>query len=227
MGNPHVVLATEGAFFSMTTCHGWQRAYELGVRHVQLVHYLKNSVGDYQTERPEYGGLTEFGRRVIAECNRLGILIDLAHCTEQAAMQALAISEAPMIWSHSSIAKSGKPHWSMMLWKARQLTLPVARQIAQKGGVVGLWALRPDVGPTATSFAARLAEMADQLGEDHVGIGSDSHGLDQDQMLANYSEVRKVIEHWQKTQMKESRIRKIAIENYARALKDAFRLRQA
>jgi membrane dipeptidase len=129
-----------------------------------------------------------------------------------------------MIWSHSSIAS--KPHWSMVLWKARQLTLPTARKIAQKGGVVGLWALRPDVGPSAVSYAERLAEMADQLGEDHVAIGTDSHGMDNEQMLANYADVRKVIEYWQKAGMKETRIRKIAIENYARVLKEAFRLRQ-
>jgi membrane dipeptidase len=225
-GDPHVVLATEGTYFLDDDLSRLAAVYEQGVRHVQLVHYLKNSVGDYQTEQPAYGGLTEFGKRVIVECNQLGILIDLAHCTEEAVLQALAITKAPMIWSHSSIAKTGKPHWSMVLWKGRQLTLPTARKIVQKGGVVGLWAFRPDVGPSPVSYAQRLAEMADQLGEDHVAIGTDSHGLDNEQMLANYADVRKVIEYWQNTGMKETRIRKIAIENYARVLKEAFRLRQ-
>lgn len=225
-GDPHVVLATEGTYFLDDDLSRLAALYEQGIRHVQLVHYLKGTVGDYQTEKPSYGGLTEFGRQVIAECNRLGILIDLAHCTEEVVAQALAISKAPMIWSHSSIARYGKPHWSMLLWQARQLTLPTAKRIAEKGGVVGLWAFRPDVGPTPASFAGRLAEMADQLGEDHVGIGTDAQGLDNDQMLANYTDVRKVVEQWQRARMKESRIRKIAIENYARVLKDAFRLRQ-
>ena len=58
------------------------------------------------TEAPEHGGLSEFGKRVVAECNRLGILVDLAHCTDEAVTQALAISKAPMVWSHSSIALS-------------------------------------------------------------------------------------------------------------------------
>jgi membrane dipeptidase len=225
-GDPHVVLSTEGSFFLEDDLSRLAALYELGVRHVQLVHYIKNNVGDYQTEQPTYGGLTEFGKQVIVECNRLGILIDLAHCTEAVVTQALAVSKAPMIWSHSSIAKSGIPNWSMVVWKARQLTLSTARKIAQKGGVVGLWAFRPDVGPSAASYANRLAEMADELGEDHVAIGTDSHGLDNDQMLANYADVRKVIDYWQKAGVKEARIRKIAIENYARALKEAFRLRQ-
>src|SRR5262249_45109754 len=130
-GDPHVVLATEGTYFLDDDLSRLAAAYEQGVRHVQLVHYLSNSVGDYQTEQPAHGGLTEVGKQVIVECNRLGILIDLAHCTEEAVTQALAITKAPMIWSHSSIARTGKPHWSMVLWKARQLTLPTARKIAQ------------------------------------------------------------------------------------------------
>lgn len=230
-GDPHIVLATEGTFFLDENLSLLNAAYDQGVRHVQLVHYLKNSVGDYQTEQPAYGGLTEFGKQVVRECNRLGILIDLAHCTEQAVTQALAISKAPMIWSHGSIVRPGNPnpHWSMMLWKARQLTLPTAKRIAENGGVVGLWAFAPDVGSSAASYALRLSEMADQLGEDHVGFGTDLHGLGDTkyQAVSNYSNLRSVVEHWQKTGMKDSRIRKIAIQNYAHALQEAFRLRQA
>ena len=159
------------------------------------------------------------------------MLIDLAHCTEQAVTQALAISKAPMIWSHSSIVRRGNPNpdWSMMLWKARQLTLPTAKRIAQNGGVIGLWAFAPDVGSSARSYAARLAEMADQLGEDHVGFGTDLHGLGdaKNQAVSNYGELRNVIENWQKAGIKDNRIRKMAIQNYARVLKEAFRLREA
>jgi membrane dipeptidase len=228
-GDPHVVLSTEGSYFLDDDLSRLAAAYEQGIRHLQLVHYLENSVGDYQTERPVYEGLTEFGQRVVAECNRLGILIDLAHCTEQAVMQALAISKAPMVWSHSSIATRGHPHWSMMLWKARQLTLATARQIALSGGVIGLWAFREDVGPSASSYAARLAEMADQLGEDHVGIGSDLHGLGpaKEQAVSGFGDMRDMIAYWRKTRMTETRIRKIAIANYARVLKEALRLRRA
>lgn len=230
-GDPHIVLATEGTFFLDENLSLLAAAYDQGVRHVQLVHYLKNPVGDYQTEEPLYGGLTEFGRGVVRECNRLGVLIDLAHCTEHAIRQALEISKAPMIWSHSSIVRPGNPNpsSSMMLWKARQLTLPTAKLIAQSGGVVGLWAFSPDVGSSAASYAGRLAEMADQLGEDHVGIGTDLHGLGDAkfQAISNYSDLRKVIEKWQTTGVTESRIRKMAMQNYVRVLKEAFRLRQA
>jgi membrane dipeptidase len=51
------------------------------VRHLQLVHFMPSDLGDNQTESPAHGGLTAFGRDVIAECNRLGIVVDVAHGT--------------------------------------------------------------------------------------------------------------------------------------------------
>src|SRR5262249_22817493 len=174
-GVPHIVLSTEGSLYLEDDISRVQTAYDLGIRHIQLVHYTKNTVGDFQTEAPEHNGLTDFGRRVVSECNRLGILVDLAHCTERAVDQALEISKAPMIWSHSSIAGS-TPHWSMVAWKARQLTLKCAQRIARKGGVVGLWAWRADIGDSAKSYAERLIAMANQIGDDHVGFGTDMCG---------------------------------------------------
>jgi len=228
-GIPHVVLSTEGSFFLEDDISRVQTAYELGIRHIQLVHFTRNTVGDFQTERPEHNGLTEFGKRVISECNRLGILVDLAHCTERAVDEALEISKAPVIWSHSSIASGGTPDWTMIGWKARQLTRKSAQRIARKGGVVGLWAVRVDVGNATESYAERLMAMSNQIGEDHVGFGTDVNGdpvNDKDFMMANYVDLRKVVDYWQKKGVDDKRIRKIAIGNYARALQGALRLRQ-
>ncbi len=228
-GVPHIVLSTEGSLFLEDDISRVQTAYELGIRHIQLVHYTKNTVGDFQTEPPEHNGLTDFGRRVIFECNRLGILVDLAHCTERTVDQALEISKAPVIWSHSSIASGGTPNWTMIAWKARQLTLKCAQRIARKGGVVGLWAWRVDIGNSAESYAERLMAMANQIGEDHVGFGTDMNGdpvNDKGLMMKSYIDLRKVVDYWEKKRFNEDRIRKIAIGNYARVLQDAFRLRQ-
>jgi membrane dipeptidase len=221
-GDPHVVLASEGATYVDDVAHV-QVAYDAGIRHLQIVHYIRNPIGDYQTDKPEHNGLTELGKKVIQECNRLGILVDLAHCTPDAVKTALAVSKAPMVWSHSSIAASGtKPTFSMVGWRARQLTLDDAKAITRAGGVVGLWALKLDVGTTVEGYAQRLIDMAGQLGEDHVGFGTDINGLGQYAMMSNYVDVRRVIETWQKQKVPEKRIRKIAIENYARLLKAAL-----
>lgn len=225
-GDPHIVLAVEGASFIEGDIGRVQIAYDLGVRHLQLVHYVANTLGDYQTIAPQHGGLTELGRKVVQECNRLGILIDLAHATPQLVGQALELSAAPVIWSHSSVTKGPNPNWHMIGWKARQLPFESARAIAAKGGVVGLWGMSLDVGPNAESYAERLVEMADWLGEDNVAIGSDINGLGKNAALRSYIDVRRAVDHWASMAMSEARVRKLAIGNYARVLKAALRVKR-
>jgi membrane dipeptidase len=225
-GDPHVVLAVEGASFLDGDIAEVQAAYDLGVRHIQLVHYIRNAIGDFQTEPPRYGGLTDHGRKVVQECNRLGILVDLAHATPEAVKQALAASTVAMVWSHSSVTRTRTPKYTLPAWQARQLSLEGAKAIAAKGGVVGLWALRTDVGQSVEDYGNRLAEMADWLGEDHVAFGTDMNGL-LGPVITSYTDLRRVIEGWQRRGMSEARIRKIAIENYARVLRSAMAARQA
>jgi membrane dipeptidase len=225
-GEPHVVLSVEGASFLDDDLAQVQAAYELGIRHIQLVHYIQNAIGDFQTEAPRHNGLSDFGKKVVEECNRLGILIDLAHCSDTAVSQALALSKVPMVWSHSSVTRDAKPNWSMPAWRARQLSLEGAKAIAAKGGVVGLWALRTDVGSSLEGYANRLAEMADWLGEDHVAFGTDMNGL-VGPAITNYGDLRRVVDYWERRGMSESRIRKLAMQNYASVLRQALAARQA
>ena len=121
-GDPHVVLSVEGASFLDEGIGQLQAAYDMGIRHIQLVHYIRNKVGDFQTERPELSGLTDLGKKAVQECNRLGILVDLAHSTSEGVEQALAVSSVPMVWSHSSVTRTRKPEWTMPITQARQLS---------------------------------------------------------------------------------------------------------
>jgi membrane dipeptidase len=225
-GEPHVVLAIEGASFLDDGIAQLQAAYDLGIRHIQLVHYIRNAVGDFQTERAEHSGLTDLGKKAVQECNRLGILVDLAHSTSDAVTQALAISKVPMVWSHSSVTKTRRPQWTMSVIQARQLSLENAKAIAARGGVVGLWGLRSDVGQTLEAYGDRLSEMADWLGDDHAAFGTDMNGLI-GPLITSYSDLRRVVDTWERRKMDEARIRKLAIENYARVLKQAMAARQA
>ncbi|MFZ1106105.1 MAG: membrane dipeptidase [Hyphomicrobiaceae bacterium] len=221
-GDPHIVLSVEGATFVDGDIAQLKAAHDNGVRQIQLVHYIRNSIGDFQTERPEHGGLTAFGRRVVQECDRLGILVDLAHCTPEAVRDALAVGKKPMVWSHSSVARGGtSPRWTMPAFQARQLTLASARAIAGKGGVVGLWAVRSDVGQTVGAYADRLAEVADLLGDDHAAFGTDMNGI-VNPVIASFADLQRVVDHWHRRGLSEQRIRKLAIENYARVLKKAL-----
>ncbi|MEO8651766.1 MAG: membrane dipeptidase [Hyphomicrobiaceae bacterium] len=220
-GEPHVVLAVEGANFIEGDIGRVKVAYDLGVRHLQLVHYSRNTLGDYQTIEPEHGGLTDLGKKVVQECNRLGILIDLAHSTSNSVAQALSLSRVPIVWSHSSVT-SGEPHWSMIGWKARQLRFADAKAIASKGGVVGLWALRQDMGRSLDGYADRLSALATQLGDSHVAFGSDMNGLGRSALVNEFSDLRTVVDRWRTQGMSSERLHKLAIGNYARVLRETI-----
>jgi membrane dipeptidase len=220
-GEPHVVLAIEGATMVEDDVSPLARAYELGVRSVQLVHYIGNPLGDFQTEAPLHGGLTELGLKVVKECNRLGILVDLAHCTDTATRMALEVSTQPLVWSHSSVTRVRTPNWKMPVWQARQLPIGTAKLIADKGGVVGLWPMRSDVGDTPESYAQRLWELGEWLGDDHAGIGTDMNAISRP-AVTSYADLQKVVAYWQKAGFPIESIRKLAIGNYARVLKQAM-----
>ena len=79
--------------------------------HLQLVHYRVSELGDISTERPQHGGLTPFGKDVLRACNRLGMLVDVAHCTSEGIEQALSLSSKPMVYSHGHVT-SASPHYT-------------------------------------------------------------------------------------------------------------------
>ena len=221
-GRPHMVLSVEGATFVDDGVGQLRAAYDLGVRHVQLVHFITNKIGDMQTEPAVHQGLTSYGREVVGECNRLGILIDLAHCTGAVVEQVLELSKMPVVWSHSSVQR-----WRSMLpyagaWTARQLSVGTAKLIAARGGVVGLWALGADVGTSVESYTDRIIDLADQLGEDHVAFGTDMNALSAP-ALSTYADVRRVVTLMERRGVAEARVRKIAMQNYARVLTAAMR----
>ena len=80
-GSPRVLLATEGANFLEGQPERVAQAHAWGVRHLQLIHFIQSPLGDRQTAEPVHGGLTPLGAKVVAECRRLGIVVDMAHGT--------------------------------------------------------------------------------------------------------------------------------------------------
>lgn len=226
-GRPHIVMAVEGASFIENDVGRVKAAHNLGIRHLQLVHYTRNTIGDFQTQPAEHQGLTQLGRQVVRECNRLGILIDLAHCTAAAVRDALDTSRVPVVWSHGSVTKVLSPLPSAAVWRRRQLALETAKEIALRGGVVGLWSLAPDVGKTVEAYAERMLELVEWLGEDHVAFGTDMNGLGPFSLLSGYADMQRIVDHWRRQGVVESRIRKLAIGNYARVLKTALEFGRA
>lgn len=102
--------------------------YDLGVRYLTLTHGRNTDWADSATDTPAHGGLTPFGREVVREMNRLGMLVDLSHVSPQVMGQVLDVSEAPVIFSHSS-ARALVDH-------PRNVPDEVLKRMPKNGGVV-------------------------------------------------------------------------------------------
>jgi membrane dipeptidase len=113
MGNDLAVLRTFAA---------------LGVRYMTLTHMENNEWADSSTAKPEHNGLTDFGKDVVREMNRLGIIVDISHVSDKTFYDALAVSQAPLFASHSSCRS--------ICNAARNMTDDMIRDLAKRGGVI-------------------------------------------------------------------------------------------
>ncbi|MEE4163760.1 MAG: dipeptidase [Woeseiaceae bacterium] len=104
--------------------------YDRGIRYVTLAHGLSNHISDSSyDENRQWNGLSEFGREVVAEMNRLGIMIDVSHISDEAFWQVMDLSAVPAIASHSS-ARHFTPGWE------RNMADDMIRRLAEEGGVI-------------------------------------------------------------------------------------------
>src|SRR4029079_5145496 len=106
-GEPAIVADVEGLDFLDGKLERLEEAHQRGIRHVQLVHYTPNDIGDFQTGAVTHRGLTEFGAEVIRACDRLGFVCDIAHATEDMAKQAVKVATKPLLLSHTAALGSG------------------------------------------------------------------------------------------------------------------------
>jgi len=105
-----------------------RQLFALGVRYMTLTHWSNNSWADAATDAPNIGGLSSFGEAVVREMNRLGMMVDLSHVSEEVMEHALRVSRAPVIFSHSS-ARAINPH-------PRNVSDDVLRLVSANGGIV-------------------------------------------------------------------------------------------
>lgn len=236
-GDAGVVLASEGTDFLEGRLDALDAYVAKGLRHVQLVHYIRNPVGDFQTEAPTHGGLSPLGRSLVEACNAKGVLVDLAHCTPAGIRQALAIAKAPVVFSHGWVDDVEGSWNDAFGYLRRRISLAQAKAIAAGGGVVGLWGLGlVSPGPSRTpgrgnwtvsrgdgrGYARELASLVDRLGADHVAIGTDLHGVGPGWSVNDYGHVRGVVDALQGMGLPSGVLDKVAHANYARVLKAAM-----
>ncbi len=140
----------------------------LGVRVIQMTYNTQNLVGAGCWESHD-GGLSDYGRDVLAEMNRLGILADLSHVGSKTAADVVEASKAPVVYSHVC-PHALNPH-------PRNKTDAQIQAVVNRGGLVGVtllpWFLKPDGVATRDDYLDAIEHMLNVAGEENVGIGTD------------------------------------------------------
>ena len=129
-GKISVFLTVEGGHTIDDDLRVLRMYYQLGVRSMTLTHSRNNNWADSATDKPVHNGLTDFGREVVREMNRLGMLVDVSHVADKTFYDTLSVTSKPVIVSHSSMrAISPVP---------RNVTDEMLWALAKNGGVIGI-----------------------------------------------------------------------------------------
>jgi len=140
--------------------------YDLGIRHALLAYNMRNAAADGCHERTD-AGLSRYGVALIAEMNRVGMLVDVTHTGYRSSMDAMEMSTAPVVFTHSN-PRAVFEH-------ERNIRDDQIRACAATGGVVGINGLDLFLGgaPTTGRLLTHLRYCLDLVGPDHVGLGLD------------------------------------------------------
>lgn len=172
------LLGVEGGHQLGNSISVLRQYYFLGARYLTLTHTCHNAFADSSgPTAPLHNGLSPLGRRLIDEMNRLGMLVDLSHTSDETAIQALNYSRAPVIWSHSSARAIHDVQ--------RNLPDDILRLVGsgpgQKEAVVMVNFVPDFVAVPGNASVASVADHVEHIaritGKDHVGLGSDFDGM--------------------------------------------------
>jgi membrane dipeptidase len=155
------LLGMEGGYSIASNLGVLRQFYAMGARYMTLTHNSNIPWADAATDNPKHGGLTDFGKDVVREMNRLGMLVDLSHVSEDTMMDALDVAKAPVIFSHSG-ARGVTPH-------PRNVPDSVLARLPANGGVVMVVALPRFINEKLRQWDARRAGELARLKVVHLG----------------------------------------------------------
>jgi len=223
--------------------------YDSGARYMTLTHSKSTTWADSGTDAPKWNGLNAFGEEVVREMNRLGMMVDLSHVSEDTMVDAIRVSSAPVIFSHSS-ARAVTAH-------PRNVPDAVLRQMASNGGIVMVTFVPGFISEAVrASGAARAAEMTrlsalnpgdpaavkagmedgiphiqhvrDVAGIDHIGLGGDYDGVDSLPVgLEGVDGYPRLLAELMRRGWSEADIRKISGENLLRVMRAVERVAES
>lgn len=220
-GRLAALMGVEGGYMIEDDLRVLRLFYDLGVRYMSLSHSFNthwadsSGIGDPIAAR--HGGLSPFGEEVVREMNRLGMMVDISHTADSTFEDALRVSEAPVIASHSSV-DGVKEH-------ARNLSDDMLRALAKNGGVIQVDAVLKYIDPVSRDvtpvsvFIDHVVHAIEIAGPDHVGIGLD-YGYDapKPEGLEDISKLPVVTYDLLKRGYDETTIRKVLGENTLRVM---------
>ncbi|SFB58951.1 dipeptidase [Algoriphagus aquimarinus] len=162
------MLGIEGAHALEGKIENLDRAFEAGVRMIGLTHFFDNELGG-SAHGQSQAGLTAFGKEVVNKMNEKGIFIDLAHCSPAIVDDVLAMTDKPVIVSHTGVRG--------VLDSPRNLSDVHIQKIAKNGGIIGIAFFDEAVGvPELPNIIASIKHVRDLVGIEYVALGSDYDG---------------------------------------------------
>jgi membrane dipeptidase len=204
--NPTLIgglLGTEGSHALDGDLENIQRLFNNGFRMMSLQHFFDNKLGG-SLHGTSGGGLTQFGRDAVAEMLALGIMLDVSHSSEQVVVDTLAITDKPLIVSHTGF----QGHCE----SPRNINDKLMQQIAAAGGLiaVGFWE-GAICGNSPATVAEAIVYGIGLVGEDHIALGSDFDGS----VTTSFdgSELAAITEALLQANLSEQQIRKVMGDN--------------
>ena len=158
-GRKAILMGLEGGHAIQASEEVLGQLYDAGIRYVTLTHTGTHSWADASQSRPQHGGLTDRGRELVRAMNRLGMLVDLSHVSDSTFYDALEVTEAPVILSHSSARALVK--------NVRNIDDDMLRAVAENGGVVMINFFDPMVNGRLTDEV--MDAVYDRLEREHQG----------------------------------------------------------
>ena len=219
-GKHAIMPAVENGYAIGKEISNIERLRNKGVVYMTLCHNGDNDICDSARGNGEHGGLSQFGKEVVQEMNRVGIMIDLSHAAESTFWQVLELSTKPVICSHSSCkALCNHP---------RNLSDEQIKALAAKGGVIQVTMysgfLCEDGEASIGNFIDHLEHAIKTAGIDHVGIGTDFDGDGKVIGCSSASQLRNVTIELLRKGYKEEEIEKIWSGNWLRTMQQVQQL---
>ena len=221
-GLKSIMLGIENGIALDGKLENLQHFAERGIVYMTLCHNGDNDICDSARGSQTHHGVSAFGRQVISEMNRLGIMVDMSHAGEKSFYDALELSNQPIVCSHSSCR--------VLCDHPRNLTDDQMRALAQKGGVMQVTLyngfLVKDGEATIEDAMRHLEHAIDIMGVDHVGLGTDFDGDGGIRGLGNSAELLHFTRQLMARGFNESDIQKIWGGNFLRVMQQVQSVRK-